>query len=166
MKKSGQFLFETQLKWQMETCGLLSSRVISEPIRVAAPSNLKAMDGSLWSPEHLFLGAINSSFMTTVLYYAKKKGLELSGFECETIGQVEFKNGKYKFTEVNVYPKIRVEKPSSEDPAKEIIELAKQNCLVTRSLNVIVYYHPFYEIRQNADKREKINTKEKREVFF
>ncbi len=166
MKKSGQFLFETQLHWQQDAKGVLTSKAITEPIKVAKPKVFKGIEGGLWSPEHLFIGSVSSCFMTTYLFYAKQKGLPLSGFECEVIGQVELKNDKLKFTEINVYPKVAVEKASMLDIAKQVNELSKQNCLITKALNVIVYYHPSFEVQEHSVEKKEIHFDKKREVFF
>jgi len=166
MQKTGQFLFETQLKWQQDAKGILSSRAISDPIRVATPKIFKGIEGGMWSPEHLLIGAVSSCFMTTCLFYARQKGLPLSVFECEAIGQVELKHNKLKFTEINIYPKVAVEKNEMLDIAKEVIELTKQNCLITKALNVIVYYHPVIELKEHSAEKNQQPINEKRDFFF
>ena len=99
--------------------------------------------------------------MTTCLFYAKQKGLPVSGFECEAIGQVELTNGKLQFTEINIYPKLGIEKQEWHDKALEAIELTRQNCLITKALSVAVYYHPQIEIipRIPAKKTQLLNDK-------
>lgn len=165
MKKSGQFLFNSQLKWLQDTKGVISSSEINDNIKVSTPKVFKGIEGGMWSPEHLLISAVSSCFMTTFLFYAKRKGLPVSEFDCEAIGQVELKHDKLKFSEVNIYPKIAIEKEEWREIADEAIELTKQNCLITKALSVIVYYHPVVEIRkQQADKQSP--TDKKREVFF
>ena len=146
MKKSGNFLFETQLKWQHDKKGILTSREITDTIKVATPWMFKDFGAGLWSPEHLLIGALSSCFMTTYMFYAKEKGLTVLNFDCEVIGLVELKNDKLKLTEINVYPTITVENSTLLDIAKEVIEITKINCLVAKALNVTIYYHPSLEI--------------------
>jgi organic hydroperoxide reductase OsmC/OhrA len=161
MKKSGQFLFESSLKWTEDTKGIITSRTASAPIKVSTPKVFKGVPGGLWSPEDLLINAVSACFMTTFLFYAKQKGLPVSSFDCDAIGQVEMKNGKLKFTTINVYPKVGIEKIEWTDHAREVIDLAKQNCLVSNALNVLIYHHPSIEIKPYSieKKQDVVNRK-------
>lgn len=166
MKKTGRFLFETELEWIEDNKGILRSRASSSEIKVATPKIFKGVQGGLWSPEHLLISSVSSCFMTTYLFYAKQKGLPVSGFECEAIGQVERINNKLNFTSINLYPKVGIEKAEWTEQAKEVIELTKQNCLITRALNMAIYYHPTIEIKIHPPENKKQQTNKKRDVFF
>lgn len=166
MKKTGNFLFESKIKWIENTKGLITSLAVADSIKVATPKVFKGIGGDMWSPEHLLISAVSSCFMTTYLFYAKKKGLAISHFECEAIGQVELENNKLKFTVINIYPKVEVEKEEWADLAKEVIELTKQNCLVAKALNVIIYYHSSIVISAHPTKIKPLKNSKKREVFF
>lgn len=166
MKKKGRFLFETELKWIEDSKGNLTSRIINDPIKVATPKIFKGVQGGMWSPEHLLISAVSSCFMTTCLFYAKQKGIPVSSFECEAIGQVELKNSKLEFTEINIYPKIGIEKQEWYDKAQAAIELTKQNCLITKALNVIVYYHPQIDIVPRTSVKKPLPIKEKKEMIL
>ena len=166
MKKTGQFLFGSKLKWVENTEGLLTSPEITDPIKVATPKIFKGLGDNMWSPEHLLISAVSSCFMTNYLFYAKQKGLSISRFECEAIGQVEIENSNLKFTMINIYPKVEVEKKEWADLAKEVIELTKQNCLVAKALNVIIYYHPSIEIIAHPSEKKQQRISKKRELIF
>ena len=166
MKKTGNFLFESKIKWIENTKGLITSLAVADSIKVATPKVFKGIGGDMWSPEHLLISAVSSCFMTTFLFYAKKKGLPIFHFECEAIGQVELENKKLKFTVINIYPKVEVEKQELADLAKEVIELTKQNCLVAKALNVIIYYHPSIVISKYPSKIRQQRSSKKREVIF
>lgn len=161
MKKSDVFLFESQLKWTDGTKGIITSPTASVPIKVSTPKVFKAVQGGFWSPEDLLINAVSSCFMTTFFFYAKHKGLPVSSFDCEAIGQVEMNHGKLKFNAINIYPKIAIEKQEWSDMAKEVLELAKQNCLVSNSLNVIIYYHPIIQVKPTIGEKkpEAVNKK-------
>ena len=155
MKKKGRFLFETTLKWEADKKGILSSRVIGEKIKVTVPQLNSTDEKGLWSPEHLLISAVNSGFMTAFMYHARIKQLSICAFECEVIGQVELKNERLKFTEINVYPKVVIESPEAAKKANEVIELTKQHCLIARALNVITYYHPIVELNKKNNSAKK-----------
>ena len=139
-KNDKQFLFEVQLNWLADTRGILSARDARGTIHVATPPRFGG-EGKPWSPEHFFLSAISSSFMTTYLAFAKKLHLGISKFECNAIGQIELVDGKYKFTHINLYPKIYIANESLREKATLALEKTHKNCLVTNSVQTEVFYH-------------------------
>ncbi len=166
MKKTGQFLFETTLKWIKESKGIFGSRVINDPITLASPDGFKGRKSGIWSPEHLVIGSVSSNFMTTFLFYAKQAGLTISNFDCEAIGSVELNKGNLKFTSINAYPNIGIEKGEWIDKAKTVIELTKQHSLVAKALGIIIYYHPSIEITAKPPGKKNQTINKKREIYF
>jgi organic hydroperoxide reductase OsmC/OhrA len=139
-KTDKQFLFEVQLNWLADTRGVLSARDAAGTIHVATPPAFGGQ-GKPWTPEHLFLSSISSCFMTTYLAFAKKIHFEIYHFECDTIGQIEVVDGKYKFTHINLYPKIYIVDEILRDKATLALEKTHKYCLVINSLNAEVFYH-------------------------
>ena len=70
-KGDKQFLFQIELNSLVNQKGVLSTHGVAEKIHVAIPA-LFGGEGKEWSPEHLFLSAISSCFMTTYQAFAKK----------------------------------------------------------------------------------------------
>ncbi|MDR3714231.1 MAG: OsmC family protein [Puia sp.] len=140
-KSNRQYLFEVDLNWLSEQKGILSSDETAGTIQVAAPAAFGGQ-GREWSPEHLFLGAISSCFMSTYLSFAEKSGLELSRLTCNAIGQIEVVEGKYRFTDINLFPKIYVAFDESKERAGEVLRKTQQFCLVANSVNARMIYHP------------------------
>jgi organic hydroperoxide reductase OsmC/OhrA len=139
-KTGKQFMFEVQLNWLADTRGILSARDAEGTIHVATPPGFGG-EGKPWTPEHLFLSSISSCFMTTYLAFAKKLHFTISGLECNTIGQIEIVDDKYKFTHINLYPNIYIDGESIREKATLALEKTHQYCLVTNSLNAAVFYH-------------------------
>lgn len=79
--------------------------------------------------------------MTTYLAFAKKLQFEITNFECNTIGQIEIVNGKYKFTLINVYPKISVADETLKEKANTALEKTHKYCLISNSINAAIFYH-------------------------
>ena len=140
-KTDKQFLFEVQLNWLADTRGILSANDAAGNLQVAMPPAFGG-EGKPWSPEHFFLSAISSCFMTTYLAFAKKIHFEIFHFECDTIGQIEIVDGKYKFTHINLYPKIFIVDETLRNKATLALEKTQKYCLVTNSVNAAVIYHP------------------------
>ena len=139
-KTDKQFFFEVQLNWQEATRGILSAKGTSETVHVATPPEFGG-EGKCWAPEHLFLSSISSCFMATYLAFAKKIHFDISNFECNTIGQIEIVDGKYKFTNINLYPKIYIADEALREKANAALEKTHAYCLITNSVNASIFYH-------------------------
>ncbi len=146
-KTDKQFLFEVQLNWLAGTRGILTAKDATGTIHVATPPEFGG-EGTPWSPEHLFLSSISSCFMTTYLVFAKKFHFEISHFACNAIGQIEIVDGKYKFTNINLYPKIYITNETLREKANQALEKTHQYSLITNSVNASVFYHS--EVMLNA----------------
>jgi peroxiredoxin-like protein len=139
-KTDKQILFEVQLNWLADKKGILSARDAAGTVHVATPPVFGG-EGKPWTPEHLFLSSINSCFMTTLLAFAQKSGVTISGFECNAIGQIEIVEGKYKFTNINLYPKIFIANESLREKLNLVVEKTHKYCLISNSVNAVIYYH-------------------------
>lgn len=139
-KEEKQFLFEVQLNWLSAKRGILTSDDVKDTIHVSTPPEFGG-EGQEWSPEHLFLSSISSCFMSTFLLFASKLHCEISRFECNTIGHIQLVDGKYKFTTINVYPKILLVNEADFSKAKLADEKTRKYCLVSNSINADIHYH-------------------------
>jgi peroxiredoxin-like protein len=139
-KTAKQFFFEVKLNWLADTRGTLTAKDATGTIHVATPPEFGG-EGKPWSPEHLFLSSINSCFMTTYLAFAKKLRFKISNFECTAIGQIEIVDGKYKFTNINLYPKIYIANEALREKANLALEKTHHSCLITNSVNAGIFYH-------------------------
>ncbi len=139
--KSGkQFLFEVKLNWLEDNRGILHAHDVDGTLHVATPQTFGG-EGRQWSPEHLFISSISSCYMSTFLLFAKKINLHLSHFECNVIGQIELVDGKYKFTHINLYPKIYISDNDQRANAIETAQKTQRYCLTSNSVNATVIYH-------------------------
>jgi peroxiredoxin-like protein len=139
-KTDKHFLFEVQLHLKENNKGILSASDADGTIDVATPPEFGG-EGNPWSPEHLFLSSICSCFMTTYLAFAKKLQFKISNFECNTIGQIEIVNGKYKFTHIDVYPIISISEEALKEKANVALEKTHKYCLISNSINAEIFYH-------------------------
>jgi organic hydroperoxide reductase OsmC/OhrA len=130
-----KFYYKNKVIWQGEKKGILESEGKPQ-IFFATPPEFKGHKG-YWSPEDFLVASVNCCIMTTFLYYAFKENLNLLSYESRAEGIVEFIDRKLKFTEINVYPKIKVDKKDKEK-AKELIESSEKACLISNSVNVKV----------------------------
>ncbi|MGC4038596.1 MAG: OsmC family protein [Chitinophagaceae bacterium] len=139
-KTEKHFLFTVQLNWLGEKKGILSAHDAVDTIQVATPPEFGGT-GKPWSPEHLFLGAISSCFMTTLLAFAEKFQLSIAKIDCDITGLVGIIEGKYKFTKIDVFPRVFIAEEGLRELANKVVTNTHRYCLVTNSVNAAVTYH-------------------------
>ena len=139
-KKDDKLFFEVELNWLSGSEGELGAREVEQRIHVATPKVFGG-DEDQWSPEHLFLGAISSCFMTTYLFFSAKYGFHISAYECNIIGDVEMVDGKYKFTHINIFPKVYVADEPTAAKARLAMQKTQGYCLISNSVNAQITYH-------------------------
>ena len=139
-KTATHHFFEVELNLTGDTSGTLSSTDAEGTVAVATPPEFGGT-GKPWTPEHLFLGAISGCFMTTLISFSRKFGFTMSHFACHAIGQIEIIEGRYKFTKVDLYPRITIPDAGLKEKAALAVEKTHKYCLISNSVNAAIYYH-------------------------
>ncbi len=143
------FTYKTTILWTGEKKGRVSS---SNKISfdIATPPEFNGHAG-FWGPEELLVASVNSCVMTTFLYFADKKGLELCGYHSKAEGVIEMIRNRYVFSAIRIEPKIVVQSESSTEDAKKLMELAHKYCLVSNTLKCDVKITPKIITQENND---------------
>ena len=136
-----QYYFQVQLNWQEGRKGILTANDVKDVIRVATPPEFKGGVPDMWSPEHLLLSALSSSFMTAYLAIAENKKLTIAHFESSAIGQVALVEGHLEFITINLFPKIYVAKQEDIVTANEVLTKAYQHCIIANSIKAQLIHH-------------------------
>ncbi len=139
-KTDKHFLFEVQLNWLKDKEGKLSASDATGTINVATPPKFGGT-GQPWTAEHLFLSSISSCFMATFIAFTQKLNFQILRFECNSIGQIEIIDGKYKFTSIDLYPKIFISTERLREKANLALEKSIKYCLIGNSINADKIYH-------------------------
>ncbi len=151
LKKSDKHLsFQVQLKWLAGDKSSIITAGVEQPIRVSSPPEFGG-EGKDWSPEHLFLGAICSCFTTTYMVLARKYDFEVSAIECTVIGQIELIDGSFRFTVINIFPKVFVSGEALKDKARLALEKTPHYCIVANSIKAEKIYHGEVVLEQAVD---------------
>ena len=136
---SQEHFYEVSVNWKEGTIGELSSPVLEKTIECATPPEFPNGVPNIWSPEHLFVAAINSCFMATFLAIANNFKLEVQSFKCTTIAKLEMVEGKYLITTAVLSPIVKLVNPETDtEKAIRVLEKAKGGCLVTNSMKTEV----------------------------
>ena len=128
-----KYFYQTEVEWTGDRHGDLRSPVLPE-LRVDAPPEFKGHDG-VWTPEHLFVAAVNSCFMTTFLAIAENSKLEFVSFSAGAKGKLEKLDGQgFIMTEVVLRPKLLISHARDAERASRILEKAEKHCLIANSI--------------------------------
>jgi len=134
------FVYRVSVEWKGEKKALAASE--GKPgLEVATPPEFKGHAG-IWSPEDLFVEAVNVCVMTTFLSFAERAELGLVGYRSEAEGKLERGAEGFSFTEILVRPSIEVTKEEDRAKAEELIEKAEGNCLISNSIKSKVSVEP------------------------
>jgi len=90
-------------------------------------------DPTHWSPEHLLVASAALCFWSTLEWFARRRSVPIVGFECRAQGEVAKTGTGLAFSGIQ----LDVVATTSEEqagPLRELLEVAKQSCLVARSL--------------------------------
>lgn len=138
--RSKVYLYQTTVKWADHRKGTMSCE--GKPnVEVATPPEFKGHEG-IWSPEDLFVASANICLMTTFIAVAERAGLAFSAYESAAEGRLELVEGKFQFTAITIKPTITLESDDDAAKAKELIEKAEANCLISNSMKATVTLEP------------------------
>lgn len=138
--KSKVYHYQTTVRWTDHRKGIISCPGKPD-VEVATPPDFKGHEG-IWSPEDLFVASANICLMTTFIAVAERAGLAFSAYESAAEGRLELVEGKFQFTAITIKPTITVESDADAAKAKELIEKAEANCLISNSMKATVTLEP------------------------
>jgi peroxiredoxin-like protein len=135
-------LYEVNLEWTNDRKGLISSPVLPGNIEVATPPEFPKGIPGIWSPEHLYVGAVVTCFMTTFLAIAENSKLEFNAFSCDAKGLLAKVDGKFQMTEITLYPTVTLLNEEQAEKATRIMDMSERNCLISNSIKTTVLLDP------------------------
>ena len=134
------FRFENHLRWTSGRRGVLSATGKPD-IDASSPPEFKGEAG-FWTPEDLFISSVNLCTMLTFVAFAQSKKLEFLSYESHVEGLIENVEGKYRYTEIAIQPRIEVRSQEDADHARTILEDAHRACFVSNSITSSVKVVP------------------------
>jgi peroxiredoxin-like protein len=140
--------YDVSVEWAEGRKGTMTSEVLETAIEVATPPQFaKGIEG-IWSPEHLFVAAVNSCLMTTFLAIAENSKLNYSGFTSKAVGKLEVVDSKYLMSEVKLMPTVIVSNEEDREKAIRVLHKSEAACLISNSINSKVILEPTVTIAQ------------------
>ena len=121
--------------------GVVSAHAILPSISFSAPPEFQGEPGR-WTPEHFLVAAVASCFVSTFSNMAQMSRLEYLAFELSAKGVISRAEGPWRFTEIQLSPRVTLQKEQQRDLALRLLEKADKNCLIARSLNCKTVLEP------------------------
>ena len=113
--------------------GLAVAVGIEPSIAFSAPPEFQGQAGD-WTPEHFFVAAVASCFVSTFSGIASNSDFEFFSLELETDGIVAQDQTGWRFREVVLRPRLTIAHEEQKHLGNRLLHKAKENCLVGRSL--------------------------------
>lgn len=137
-----QHSYEVELDWIRDRVGVLRSSILDTTIQVATPPEFAKGVARIWSPEHLFVSAVSSCFMTTFLAVAENSKMRFSGFSCSATGFLEGEHGKWSMTKIILRPELKILDAADIKTAMKVLKIAENSCLISNSIRSTVTVLP------------------------
>jgi len=119
-------------------------------LRSASPAEFDG-PGDRWSPETLLAGAVADCFILTFRAVAKASRVSWLSLDCEVTGTLDRVDRVMQFARFDMTAHLVL--PAGEDSARarEALEKAERNCLISRSLKASIALDVTVEIAEPAE---------------
>jgi len=131
--RSKVFTYQAELQWQGGRTATVASGDRPE-LTVAPPPDFPAGETDRWSPEHLFLAALESCTMLSFLAHCEHSDLTVEGYSAAATGSIERRgqDHRYAFTHVAVVVSVRMAAGQAA-AARGLTDKAVRDCFITAS---------------------------------
>ena len=138
--------YDVTVTWDADRKGTMSSDSLPGRIEVATPPQFPQGMVGIWSPEHLFIAAINSCLMTTFLAIAQNSKLQYKSFQSKAVGKLEIVADKYIMSEVTLMPVLVIGNEADKERAMRILQKSEAACLISNSVKSKIILQPMIEV--------------------
>jgi peroxiredoxin-like protein len=118
--------------------GVLAGNAVPTPIWFSAPREFGG-DGGAWTPEHLFLSAVVSCFVSTFSGMAELSKFSFTSFEVDAEATLQKDAGGWKFTEIRLSPLLKIACEADRKRGARLLEKAGRTCPIARSISATVH---------------------------
>jgi peroxiredoxin-like protein len=95
--------------------------------------------GNRWSPESLLVASVADCFILTFRAISRASKLDWISLQCDANGTLDKADGATRFTRFDIRATLEVSSDASVDKARQVLEKAEQNCLITNSLSATTH---------------------------
>lgn len=148
---SFKHLFQANLNWTSKTEKEETSKfytkthqikIKGKPILNVSAAKAFKGDPELYNPEDLLLSSLVSCHMMSYLYVCTQNGVEILEYTDNAEATLEVSaDGSGRFTEVRLYPKVKIRNTNQIELALELHKKANQLCFIANSCNFPVLHN-------------------------
>jgi len=120
---------------------------IEPAVEFSAPPEFKGRTG-YWTPEHFFVAAVASCYVSTFSGMASNSNLEFAFLEIDAQGTLTEDPPGLRFSEIVLRPRLAIRNPEQKQLAHRLLHKAKENCLIGRSIACPVVLAPALVIEE------------------
>ena len=113
--------------------GVATAEGIEPTISFSAPPEFKGQAGH-WTPEHFFVTAVASCYISTFSGLAFNSNLEFHSLVLRAEGIVAKDQDGWRFREVVLRPRLTIAHCEDKDRAHRLLRKAEVSCLIGRSI--------------------------------
>jgi len=134
--------YPVAVRWTREREGVASSVDGLPELAVASPPAFGG-PAAVWTPEHLFVLAASTCWMTTFLSIAELSKFEFVAVEADGEGAVERSDDRrYRIARITLRPRVTIRREADRERALRLIEKAENACLIRNSVQTEIKLEP------------------------
>ena len=134
------FTYRTTTEWLGRRNGRFAVRG-KESILFSSPPEFKGEEG-FYSPEELFVGAVEMCLMLTFASLIDKQKLPIESYFSEASGTLESANGEFRFTRITIKPTIVLTNANVAPTVLQTLNQAHRTCMIANSIQAEVKVEP------------------------
>src|ERR1700730_10358618 len=139
--------------WTSGQMGIAKSDSAPNASHFTAPSQFGGLEGR-WTPEDLLMNALASCFTTTFHAIAGYSKFEYTDLEVEAEGTVSKTDTGYSFSEIVIRPCLTIPNEENRERAINLLQKAKDLCLVSRALATAQKFEVRVEISRRSQREQ------------
>lgn len=128
-----RYRYFLNVEWTRNRSGVAEADHVVQRVDFSAPVEFQGEEDK-WTPEHFFLAALASCFVTTFSAIAEFSKFPISQLTVTASGTLEKMEGGMRMTEVELRPVLKIEDESQRPKAMRLLERAENGCFITRSV--------------------------------
>jgi organic hydroperoxide reductase OsmC/OhrA len=150
-----QYVYRVSASSTTLRSGVAVAEEIQPSIAFSAPPEFQGEPGR-WTPEHFFLASVAGCFVSTFSGIANFSRFEFLSLELETEGTIEKDEVGWRFTRVNLRPRLKIPLEKDRERANRLLEKAEKTCLVARSLTSRIVLEPEVLVEEELVERQEM----------
>lgn len=144
-----RYRYFLNVEWTGNRSGVAEADHVVQRVDFSAPVEFQGEEDK-WTPEHFFLAALASCFVTTFSAVAELSKFPIAQLTVTASGTLEKREGGMRMTEVELRPLLKIEDESQRPMAMRLLEKAEMGCFITRSVTSKVTVKAEVELLERA----------------